>query len=191
MAVKRICKYGEDILRKKIEPVNFADIKDKLPKIMADMRDTCKALRGAGLAAVQIGLELPIVIIIYEENKKFNEFFLINPEILETGDPFIDDEGCLSFPGLYAKTMRYNKIKLRTLTPEGKPVTVSAEGFVAKAIQHEIDHLNGVLFIDKLIESDKKKAEKFIKENKDEWAKLDESKPVKKTNKTPKKKAKK
>ncbi|HAF96369.1 MAG: peptide deformylase [Elusimicrobia bacterium GWC2_51_8] len=150
MAARRVCKYGENILRKRTKPVNFPAQKDELPGIIADMFETMSAAGGVGLSANQIGLDLRLSVIrIARENEPEIKLVLINPEIMSARGRQDGEEGCLSFPGLFARVRRFENVKVRSLNKRGLPVEINARGFLARALQHEIDHLDGVLFIDR------------------------------------------
>lgn len=177
MAVRRICKYGEKILTKKTSKVDFDKISDKLPEILQDMEDTMYSVRGIGLAANQIGLDLQISIIdLTLENKKHIKLVMINPSILEQSGEIFEEEGCLSFPGLIAKVKRYSKVKVKALNEKGLPIEIEGTGLLARALQHEIDHLNGITFIDRLPLLTKMKLKPTLLKLKRQWKKIDESK---------------
>lgn len=147
----RICKYGERILRKRTRPVNYAADKERLSVIIADMFETMRAAGGVGLSANQVGLDLRLsVISIAHENEPELSLVLIDPVITHAEGRQEGDEGCLSFPGLYQRVRRYDKVTVRALNERGLPVEIRAGGFLARALQHEIDHLDGRLFIDRL-----------------------------------------
>lgn len=177
MAIRRICKYGEKILEKKTRKVDFAAIKKELPALLADMFETMAAVGGAGLAANQIGLDLRLAIIkISRENEEPLSLVIINPELAEKSGTICEDEGCLSFPGLFAKVRRAAKVKVRALNEKGLPIEINAEGLFAKALQHEMDHLDGVTFVDRLPLLTRLKLKPSLIKLKQQWKKLDESK---------------
>jgi peptide deformylase len=163
MAKLKICKYGEPVLRQKALPVE--EINDKIKKLAADMLETMYAAPGVGLAAPQIGVSLRMCVIDTSPDKKSPKV-LINPEIIEGENRILAEEGCLSFPGLYEDVKRFEKVTAEYIDLEGKKVKIKAEGFLAKAIQHETDHLDGKLFIDYLPDWKRKSAEKEIKRKK-------------------------
>ncbi|HNT97163.1 MAG TPA: peptide deformylase [Elusimicrobiales bacterium] len=151
MAVMRICKYGERMLRRKTRPVDYAADKERLPGIVSDMFETMRASGGVGLSANQVGLDIRLSIIsIAHENEPELNLVLINPEIVSAEGGQEGEEGCLSFPGFYQLVRRYDKVTVRALNERGLPVEIRAGGFLARALQHEIDHLDGRLFIDRL-----------------------------------------
>ncbi|MBI4655265.1 MAG: peptide deformylase [Elusimicrobia bacterium] len=177
MAIKRICKYGEKILKKKTKPVDFKKIKIHLPDIIKNMFDTLDAVNGVGLAANQIGMDLRMAIIkIKNKNDEETKFVLINPEMVEKSEVVIEQEGCLSFPGLFARIKRFNKLKAKALNEKGIPVEIAADGLLARAVQHEIDHLDGILFVEKLPLISRIKLKPVLFKLKKQWAKIDESK---------------
>ncbi len=177
MAIRRICKYGEKILEKKCRKVDFAALKKELPALLADMFETMDAVGGAGLAANQIGLDLRLAVIkIARDNEEPLSIVIINPEMAEKSGSMYEDEGCLSFPGLFAKVRRAAKVKVRALNEKGLPIEINAEGLFAKALQHEMDHLDGVVFIDRLPLMSRLKLKPALMKLKAQWKKLDESK---------------
>ncbi|MFA5161668.1 MAG: peptide deformylase [Elusimicrobiales bacterium] len=177
MAVKRVCKYGEDILRKKLPPCVYGEIKKDLPSILRDMWDTCEAVRGQGLAANQIGLPLRLAVIAVPapDKKSAVKLVIINPEIVESGGRMMEEEGCLSLPGLFARVPRSEAVRVRALNEKGAEVEIAARGLAAKALQHEIDHLDGKLFIDRLSGIAKIKAKSEIKSRRAKWEQTDEA----------------
>ncbi len=146
MAVKPIVMYPAPVLEMQCEKVDVFD--KKLSKLLADMYDTMIENDGVGLAAPQIGLSKQIAIVDIDDHHGTIE--LINPVILEQRGKQTGPEGCLSFPGLYGDVSRADYIKVRTFNRKGKVRIIEAEGFLARAIQHEIDHLEGILFTSKV-----------------------------------------
>ena len=141
-----IVKYGREVLEKHGNPVTEFD--GKLEKLVADMFETMYAANGVGLAAPQIGLSLQLAVIdtTCGEDAKA-KLVLANPEILSTEGEQMQDEGCLSLPDFRAKTPRPEHATVRAQDVHGKEFTMSGEGLLARAFCHEIDHLNGKLFI--------------------------------------------
>ena len=141
-----IVKYGREVLEKPGNPVTEFD--GKLEKLVADMFETMYAANGVGLAAPQIGLSLQLAVIdtTCGEDAKA-KLVLANPEILSTEGEQMQDEGCLSLPDFRAKTPRPEHATVRAQDVHGKEFTMSGEGLLARAFCHEIDHLNGKLFI--------------------------------------------
>ncbi|AND85098.1 peptide deformylase [Clostridium tyrobutyricum] len=144
MALRNIRKYGDEILRKKSRKVD--NINDRITTLLSDMEETLYNANGVGLAAPQVGvLKRVIVIDIGEGIIK-----LINPEIIETEGSYIDEEGCLSIPGKQGKVERPYKVKVKALNEKGEEIIVEGEELLARALCHEIDHLDGILYIDKV-----------------------------------------
>ena len=147
MADLNIEKYGSQILRQKAEPVQNID--GKVKKIIQDMYDTLHENSGLGLAANQVGILQRLVVLTNPNTNQDMAF--INPEWKEV-DPEkeIGEEGCLSVPGIFSKVNRFQKIQVTTQDVQGRQLDFFADGLLARIIQHEIDHLNGILFIDRL-----------------------------------------
>lgn len=152
MAILHVVKYGDPILRQKLKPVDFDSLKPRLPQLLQDMEETCLAVRGVGLAANQIGLDLRMALILIPESDKKNaplkRVVIINPEIVDKRGEIIEEEGCLSMPGLWVEVPRATDVTIRFLDETGQERKVRARGLLAKAFQHEMDHLDGHLFID-------------------------------------------
>ena len=150
MAQRKIIIEPDTILRKKSEILEKVD--NELRNLMDDMLETMYAAPGIGLAAVQVGiLKRLIVIDISKDKEKKNPLFLINPEIVsKSNKTTIYEEGCLSLPGYFAEIERPAECKIKYLDYDGKKSEMDANGLLATCIQHEIDHLNGILFIDYL-----------------------------------------
>lgn len=146
MTVRQIVTYPAEVLEKPCEKVVAFD--RKLTKLLTDMYETMIENDGVGLAAPQIGLSLQVAIVDIDDHHGTIE--LINPVILERSGEQLGPEGCLSFPGLFGEVSRANYIKVRTFNRKGKLKVIEAKGFLARAIQHEIDHLEGVLFTSKV-----------------------------------------
>jgi peptide deformylase len=150
MTKKKIIIEPDIILRKKSETLEKVD--NELKILMDDMLETMYAAPGIGLAAVQVGvLKRVIVIDISKDKEKKNPLFFINPEIVsKSNKTSIYEEGCLSLPGYFAEIERPAECKIEYLDYNGKKSEMNANGLLATCIQHEVDHLNGVLFIDYL-----------------------------------------
>ena len=150
MSQRKIVIEPDPILRKKSEVLEKVD--DELRELLNDMLETMYAAPGIGLAAVQIGvLKRLIVIDISKDKEKKNPLFLINPEIISRSKKTtIYEEGCLSLPGHFAEIERPAECQIKFIDYNGKEKELSANGLLATCIQHEVDHLNGVLFIDYL-----------------------------------------
>lgn len=142
MALLNIVKDTDEILRKKSKDVE--EINKKILTLIEDMKETMEKAGGVGLAAVQIGKLRRLIVI----NTGEEELTLINPVMLKQSGSQEDLEGCLSCPGRWGITRRPMKVEVETLNTEGKKVKIKAEGFLAKAICHEMDHLEGKLFYD-------------------------------------------
>jgi peptide deformylase len=172
MAILQIKKYGDEILTKKAARINFNTVKD-LQKIINDMTQTCIAMGGVGLAAPQAGLGLQLAVIMLpvgkDEERTYKRYVLINPEITSAKGKMTSDEGCLSFPGLDIQIERSREVKIKYLNENGLPVELKAEGYFAVILQHEIDHLNGKLFIDNLQGEAKIAASNKIEELSKNW----------------------
>jgi len=142
---------GDDILRRKAQPVTVFD--EGLRNFVKDMIHTMYQRDGVGLAAPQVGNSLRIFVIDMDwskENAKPNPVVLINPHITSAEGEYEMEEGCISVPGVYAKVRRFNKVTYTYLDIEGKQHAETAEGYKAVVIQHENDHLDGILFPDRL-----------------------------------------
>jgi peptide deformylase len=149
MAIKKIITFPHPVLRQKVETVTSFD--DSLKQLAADLAETMNDAPGAGLAANQIGVCQRVVVIDVSPSKEEKKHLvLVNPEIIEKEGCQIDEEGCLSVIDLTANVERYRKLLVRAQDLDGKTWEFPAEDFFARVIQHEIDHLNGLLFIDHL-----------------------------------------
>ena len=150
MTIRNIIIEPDPILRRKCEPLEKVD--GHIRKLMKDMVETMYKAPGIGLAAIQVGiLKRAIVIDISKDDEKKKPLFFINPEItFKSKVTSVYEEGCLSLPGYYAEIERPAKCHLKYLDLDGKMSELKAEGLLATCIQHEVDHLDGVLFIDYL-----------------------------------------
>ena len=149
MAIKKILTYPDPVLRQKVETVTRFD--DSLRQLADDLIETMYAAPGVGLAANQVGECLRLVVIdTAAGNDEKKPLVLVNPEILEKEGCRIEEEGCLSVVDLTANVERCNKILVRAQDLEGNTLEFQAEEYFARVIQHELDHLNGTLFIDHL-----------------------------------------
>jgi peptide deformylase len=147
LAVKKIVMYPDEILEKPCRPVTVFN--NKLKKLLNDMYDTMIEFDGVGLAAPQVGVDERIAIVEIDETSGTIE--MINPEILETKGEQTGVEGCLSFPGLFGEVSRPFYVKVKAQDRKGRTFTFEAEDYLARAIQHEIDHLHGILFTSKVL----------------------------------------
>ncbi|RAP39127.1 peptide deformylase [Candidatus Marinamargulisbacteria bacterium SCGC AAA071-K20] len=144
MAIVDILEYPHPVLRQKSEIVTQFD--DGLTSLIVDMFDTMDSMKGIGLAAPQVGVLQQIIIISFESQS----FELINPKILEfSGKRDIQEEGCLSMPEVHVDVVRHNTIKVRAQKRDGKSIEFESDGMIARIIQHEVDHLDGILITDK------------------------------------------
>ena len=144
MAIRYIRQGDDEILRKKSREVEIID--DRIRELLDDMVETMHAGNGVGLAAPQVGvLKRVIVIDLYDGNKPLK---LVNPVIVKTKGIQECDEGCLSFPNEFAKVLRPMEVTVEALDENGKKVRIKGKELLAQALAHEIDHLNGVLFVD-------------------------------------------
>lgn len=147
MAIRQIRLEKDEILRKKSREVE--DVDDRIRQLLDDMIDTMHEYNGVGLAGPQVGiLKRVIVIDIYDDN---GPIAMINPVILKTKGKQEVDEGCLSFPNEFAKVIRPTEVTAEYTDRDGKRIKVKAKELLAQAICHEVDHLNGEVFIDKII----------------------------------------
>lgn len=148
--IRKILKYGEPVLEQVAEPV--ADFQSpELHKLITDMWDTMYAAKGVGLAAPQVGVRQRVLIIdtsVGEDDSK--KIVLINPEITSKEGKQSGEEGCLSIPGFRELVTRANQVEVRAQNEKGETITLSGDELLARAFQHEVDHLNGVLFINHL-----------------------------------------
>lgn len=149
MAYRNIVKIGEELLRKKSRPVE--EFNDKLAIILDDMADTMYKADGCGLAGPQIGLLRRIIVCDYGDGI----VEMVNPVILEASGKIGGQEGCLSIPGKRGYVERYDTLRVQWQTRKGVTKTKTFKGFPAVVLQHEIDHLEGILFIDRAISEDR------------------------------------
>lgn len=162
MAVQPIRLFGDPVLRTPAEPVT--DFDKELRKLVQDLTDTMLEAPGAGLAAPQLGVGLRVFTYYVDEQLGH----LVNPTLELSDEVYIDDEGCLSFPGLAFPTERAVRTVAKGYNMYGEPVAVEGSDMLARALQHETDHLDGVLFIDRLDDEQRKLAMKAVREV--EWA---------------------
>jgi peptide deformylase len=146
MAVLKVRKYGDPSLRKSAVPIS--DVTPELRRIIADMTETMYDEVGIGLAAPQVGISLRLIVISDEDSRGVQA--LLNPAIVERGGEVTGEEGCLSIPGVFAPVTRAAWVKVEARSVDGQPITINARGLRARVLQHEIDHLDGVLFIDRV-----------------------------------------
>ena len=147
MALLPILHYPDPRLKKRAEPVTEVD--ESIRRLAADMAETMYAAPGIGLAATQVDVHKRVIVVDVTEDRS-GLTVLINPEILEKDGECVSEEGCLSVPGIYDKVTRAERVKVRALNLEGETVEFEAEGLLAVCIQHEIDHLDGKVFVEYL-----------------------------------------
>jgi peptide deformylase len=149
MAVLNIKKYPEDVLKKKTKPVSKFD--PELQKLIDDMIETMYAAPGVGLAANQVGVSKQVAVIdVSSRDETSSLIVLVNPEIIYEEGEDSSEEGCLSIPEYTTVVKRAEIVKVRCLDRNGALIEIEAEGLLARALQHEIDHLNGYLLIDRI-----------------------------------------
>jgi peptide deformylase len=167
--ILEVVKYGHPALRQKGARVD--KVTPEIEKLIADMFDTMRAAKGVGLAAQQVGRALQLTVLdvsaatdrpsTLELDGKpadvlaFMPLVLLNPVVKGEGEPVAGSEGCLSFPEIYAEITRPGRVEVQAVNQKGAEVKFRCGGLLARAIQHELDHLNGILFIDRMTRSDK------------------------------------
>lgn len=152
MSVRKVLKYGDEFLRQPTKEVH--KVSKKIKDLVRDLLDTMYSQNGVGLAAPQIGEGYRIFVIdVSSGNEGLHPMVFINPKIIKKSGAFISNEGCLSFPEVFADVRRYANVMIKALDGHGKPFVIDAKDatLLVKAIQHEFDHLDGILFIDHII----------------------------------------
>ncbi|HZG54970.1 peptide deformylase [Paenibacillus sp.] len=144
MAIRIIVKHPDPVLRETAKPV--PSVTPNIQKLLTDMAETMYDAPGVGLAAPQIGISKRVIVIDVGDEHGLIE--MVNPEIVEASGEQLGPEGCLSIPGLQGDVRRKDRLKVKGLNRYGEEFVVEASGFLSRAFQHEIDHLNGVLYID-------------------------------------------
>jgi peptide deformylase len=145
MAIRAIRKQNDELLRKKSRKVEKVD--KRIKTLLDDMAETMYKADGVGIAGPQVGILRRVIVIDVGDGL----IKLVNPEIISFSGEYIDVEGCLSIPGIHGEVKRPQSVIVRALNEEGKDVEIHGEGLLARALCHEIDHLNGILFTDKVI----------------------------------------
>jgi len=145
MAILEIKEYGEPVLREKALPVE--EVTSEILNLIKDMIETMYTASGVGLAASQVGVPKRIILVDGEED---GLMVLINPMIIKSEGEVVAEEGCLSVPDIYSQVKRSSKVTVKALNEKGDPIEITNEGLIARALQHEIDHLDGILFIDRI-----------------------------------------
>ena len=149
MAVLEILKYPHPLLRKRSQEVEKID--GEVKRLIENMRETMYQANGIGLAACQVGVNQRVIVLDVSPMDPDQEFFaMINPEIVSEEGEVEFEEGCLSVPECVEKVKRKERVWVRGISPEGKEIEVRGEGILAIALQHEIDHLNGILILDRI-----------------------------------------
>jgi len=146
MAVLNVRKYGDPALRRRGAPVG--EVTPEVRRVIADLVDTMYDELGIGLAAPQVGIPLRIIVAGDEHGRDARA--LLNPVIAAQGGEVTAEEGCLSLPGIFAQVTRAAWVRVEAQDEEGRPLTVDARDLFARVLQHEMDHLDGILFIDRL-----------------------------------------
>lgn len=147
MAIREIKTYGSPVLREKAPPIE--NVNQEVWNLAQDMKETMRLAKGVGLAANQVGVLWRIITFTNPEEQK--DQVLINPQIVHLSEEREkDEEGCLSFPDIYDQVERAKKVVVKGWDLEGKEITIEGEGLLARILQHEIDHLDGILFVDRL-----------------------------------------
>src|SRR6267142_4541359 len=146
MAILTVRKYGDPLLRRRARPVD--QVTPELRTMIANMTDTMYDEVGIGLAAPQVGISLRLIVIADEDGREVQA--LLNPAIVDRGGEVTGEEGCLSIPGVFAPVTRAAWVKVEARSVDGQPLTINARGLRARVLQHELDHLDGVLFIDRV-----------------------------------------
>jgi peptide deformylase len=146
MAVLKVLRYGDSALRRRAAPVG--EVTPEVRATIADMTETMYDEVGIGLAAPQVGIALRLIVVADEEGRGVQA--LLNPAIVDRGGEATGEEGCLSIPGVFAPVTRAAWVKIEAQDVNGRPLALRATGLRARVLQHEIDHLDGVLFIDRI-----------------------------------------
>jgi peptide deformylase len=163
MALLPILHYPDPRLHKVAAPVRLVD--ERIRRLINDMAETMYAAPGIGLAATQVDVHERVLIIDISDTRDELQAF-VNPEIVEASGEAETEEGCLSVPGIYEKVSRAQRVKVKALNAQGAPFTLEAEGLLAVCIQHEIDHLEGKVFVDYLSRLKQKRiAAKLLKQS--------------------------
>ncbi len=149
MALRNVRIYGDPVLREKAKPITAFD--DSLRTLVADLYETMASYNGVGLAANQVGVAQRVFVVdVPREDGTHDRFAVVNPVLTERKGKQKDEEGCLSMPGIAEEVERALVLRLRGFDEHGQPIDRIVEGFLARAVQHESDHLDGVLFTDRL-----------------------------------------
>jgi len=152
--------FGDPVLKHRCTEVD--DVDETIRKLTEDMITTMYDAPGVGLAAPQIGVQKRFFV--YDDGDGEGARTMINPEIIETSGEFLWDEGCLSVPGIFFPIERPNRVRIAGVDVEGHPVEFVADGFLGRILQHEVDHLNGTLMLDRLNDTQRKQALRELRE---------------------------
>ncbi|KPJ59766.1 MAG: hypothetical protein AMJ46_09730 [Latescibacteria bacterium DG_63] len=163
MAPQPVVTYGNPTLKRRATEIE--EIDDSVRKLAAEMFETLDASQGVGLAAPQIGVSRRLIVlsIPLEDNTRW-KFVVVNPEIVTKKGKSALEEGCLSVPGVYEEIVRSEEVEVRGLNLEGEEITIEGKGLLARALQHEIDHLEGVLIVDRLSSAKRHVLQKKLRE---------------------------
>ena len=146
---ERVCKYGSPVLRRRADEIK--EIDESVRKLADEMFVTLERSRGVGLAAPQVGVSLRLIVLsIPQEDGSRWKAVLVNPEIVRRAGAVRSEEGCLSVPGVWEEISRAEAVEVKGLDLDGKTVRVKGEGILARALQHELDHLDGILIVDRI-----------------------------------------
>lgn len=169
MALLEILTYPNPILKKKAEPIN--EIDSQIRALAHDMAQTMYAAPGIGLAAPQVGQSVRLVVLDLQSEEEGSRLYtLINPEIIEKDGKIIGEEGCLSVPDIREEVTRFEFVTVNALNLDGEKIVIKAQGLFAVALQHEIDHLDGILFVDHLSKLKQSLLKKRLKKEAEEKA---------------------
>ncbi|MCX7820591.1 MAG: peptide deformylase [Brevinematales bacterium] len=176
MALLEMATYGDPVLRKKAEEVKKID--KEILEIIENMKETLMNQSGVGLAAPQVGISKRIFIVDLPQEKGTRRLILLNPKIIfYSKDKIVAEEGCLSFPGVWGNVERSNRVRVKGTLLSGKSTVIEGEGMFARVLQHEIDHLDGKLFIDYFSpedkEKNKEKLEEILNKNREKFGKVE------------------
>ncbi|MBL8896287.1 MAG: peptide deformylase [Planctomycetes bacterium] len=161
-----IVRYPDPVLRQPAKPVERFD--QELIELVARMKHTMVHSDGVGLAAPQVGISLR-VLVLSEDGTPEKARALINPKVSLSGPKGRENEGCLSFPGIYAEIERPDRIRIEAVDEQGQPQVFEADGWVARIVQHEYDHLEGRLFIDRMSSADRVRIKRDLERLREEW----------------------
>ncbi|UCF77968.1 MAG: peptide deformylase [Candidatus Eiseniibacteriota bacterium] len=163
MSGRSVVKYGDPSLKRRASEIQ--EIDDSVRKLASEMFAALEASRGVGLAAPQLGVSLRLIVLsIPREDETRWKCAIVNPEFVSKRGTVTSEEGCLSVPGVYEDISRAEEVRVRGLDLEGKEIVVEGKGLLARAIQHEMDHLDGLLIIDRLSSAKRHALQKKLRE---------------------------